>query len=563
MTASTRKKSAGKKKTAVNTVQPGSAKPQGRETSKDKKTSGEAKLFQGAQLYPGLDKPAVRPFAGARPSAGMSRPAAKSSAAGKGRPAGVKASADAKERPADGKPSADGKEKNGAKPGAASKKSADAKKTGDPKRAADRKKRPAKRKRKNKLALFATVFCMVMTVGGVFLALASVGKARENTDSGSAEGGGTEEITAEITQTPPEPEGDDFSGETQDAAAESRYGALLADAERMERERIYAAQTVSSDEIVMAFAGDILFDPSYAVMAKLQQRGGAITEAFSEDLLAEMRGADIFMVNNEFPYTSRGTPTAGKQFTFRAKPESASYLTDMGVDIVSLANNHAYDYGEVSLLDSLDTLEAMGMPYVGAGRNLEEAVRPVSFIANDKKITILSATQIERNDNPDTKGAGESTPGTFRCWNPDRLLEEIRKNRADCDILIVYIHWGTESQAETDWAQRDQAAAIAEAGADVIIGDHSHCLQPVGYVNDVPVIYSLGNFWFNSKAQDTCLVQVRIPGEGALAVRVLPARQSDCRTKLLDGAEKKRVIQYINSISGSGMLDEDGYLQRK
>ena len=235
MTASTRKKSAGKKKTAVNTVQPGSAKPQGRETSKDKKTSGEAKLFQGAQLYPGLDKPAVRPFAGARPSAGMSRPA------------GVKASADAKERPADGKPSADGKEKTGAKPGAASKKSADAKKTGDPKRAADRKKRPAKRKRKNKLALFATVFCMVMTVGGVFLALASVGKARENTDSGSAEGGGTEEITAEITQTPPEPEGDDFAGETQDAAAESRYGALLADAERMERERIYAAQTVSSE----------------------------------------------------------------------------------------------------------------------------------------------------------------------------------------------------------------------------------------------------------------------------------------------------------------------------
>ncbi len=232
----------------------------------------------------------------------------------------------------------------------------------------------------------------------------------------------------------------------------------------------------------------------------------------------------------------------------------------MGVDIVSLANNHAYDYGEVSLLDSLDTLEVMDMPYVGAGRNLEEAVKPVSFIANDKKITILSATQIERNDHPDTKGAGENTPGTFRCWNPDRLLEEIRKARPNCDMLIVYIHWGTESQAETDWAQRDQAVMIAEAGADLIVGDHSHCLQPVGYVQGVPVIYSLGNFWFNSKSQDTCLLQVRIPEKGEAVIRVLPARQSDCRTKLLDGSEKARVIQFINSISDSGVLDEDGYL---
>lgn len=575
MTASTRKKNAGKKKTAANKARAGSGNVRDRETPKDGKAPAEPKLFQGAQLYPGLDKPARRSPAGAKPAVSAGRPAAKPAVGAKTRRTGRKTSADTKRYFADEKRSAGAGESFGMKSSAAAKgksgvkQPADVKQTpspaksGERKKAADKKKRPAKRKKKNKLALFTVVFCMVLTVGGVFLALVSVGKARENTDLGTAGDGESEEITAEITQATEEAEQDDLSGETQGAAQESRYGALLADTERMERERVYAAETASSDAVVMAFAGDILFDPSYAVMAKLQQRGGAITEAFSEDLLAEMRGADIFMVNNEFPYTGRGTPTEGKQFTFRAKPESASYLTDMGVDIVSLANNHACDYGEVSLLDSLDTLEAMGMPYVGAGRNLEEAVRPVSFIANDKKITILSATQIERNDNPDTKGAGESTPGTFRCWNPDRLLEEIRKNRTECDILIVYIHWGTESQAETDWAQQDQAAAISEAGADVIIGDHSHCLQPVGYVNDVPVIYSLGNFWFNSKAQDTCLVQVRIPAEGELSVRVLPARQADCRTKLLDGAEKSRVIQYINSISDSGMLDEDGYLQRR
>ena len=331
----------------------------------------------------------------------------------------------------------------------------------------------------------------------------------------------------------------------------------------MKREKIYAKEAASPEEIVMAFAGDILFDPNYAVMAKLQQRGGAIEEAFSEEILTKMREADIFMVNNEFPYTSRGTPTADKTFTFRAKPESAAYLTEMGVDIVSLANNHSYDYGETSLLDSLDTLEAMDMPYVGAGRNLEEAVEPVNFIINDTKICILSATQIERNDYPDTPGAGENTPGTFRCWNVDRLLQEIAAAREESDIVIVFIHWGTENEEQIDWAQRDQAIAIAEAGADIIIGAHPHCLQPVGYVGNVPVIYSLGNFWFNSKSLDTCLVQVRIQKEGQLSVQVLPAKQSDCYTKLLDGEEKRRVIGYLNSISDSGMLDEEGYLSPK
>lgn len=364
----------------------------------------------------------------------------------------------------------------------------------------------------------------------------------------------TEEIRAQEQQAESETE------QPESAAEESRYGELLADPERMKQEKIYAVETASPEEVVMAFGGDILFDPNYAVMAKLLQRGGAIEEAFSEEILAKMRDADIFMVNNEFPYTSRGTPTLDKTFTFRARPESAAYLTEMGVDVVSLANNHSYDYGEISLLDSLDTLEALGMPYVGAGRNLEEAVKPVSFIANDTKICILSATQIERLDRPSTPGAGEDTPGTFRCWNVDRLLQEIAAAREENDVVIVFIHWGTEKEENIDWAQRDQAAAIAEAGADIIIGAHPHCLQPVGYVGDVPVIYSLGNFWFNSKSLDTCLLQVRIAKEGNLSVQVLPAKQSDCYTKLLEGEEKKRVIGYLNSISDSGVLDEEGYL---
>ena len=92
------------------------------------------------------------------------------------------------------------------------------------------------------------------------------------------------------------------------------------------------------------------------------------------------------------------------------------YLDDLGVDLVSLANNHCYDFGETGLLDTLDTLQQDGIPYAGAGRNLEEAAAPVYFISGGMKIGFLSATQIERLDNPDTKGATEGEAGVFRCW---------------------------------------------------------------------------------------------------------------------------------------------------
>ena len=156
--------------------------------------------------------------------------------------------------------------------------------------------------------------------------------------------------------------------------SESRYGEELADEKFCEDNRIYAMPTISADEITLAFAGDVSFAEEYTNMEILRQRGGDIRSCFDEFLLKEMQDADILMLNNEFPYTDRGTPTEGKSYTFRAHPESVKHLYDMGVDIVSVANNHVYDYGEVSLLDTLATLETAAMPYVGAGRDIEDAL---------------------------------------------------------------------------------------------------------------------------------------------------------------------------------------------
>ena len=318
-------------------------------------------------------------------------------------------------------------------------------------------------------------------------------------------------------------------------------------------------QETGNDEAILLFAGDILFDDSYTVMVTMRQRG-SIRACFSAETLREMEEADIFMLNNEFTYTNRGEPTPGKAFTFRAKPENAAMLHELGVDIVSLANNHAYDYGEISLLDTLATLEGIDMPYVGAGRNLAEASGIVYFQAGSQKIAFLSGTQIQRMTPPDTKGASENTPGVFRCLTETEIFDKIAEAKENSDFVVVYIHWGTEKTDQLDWAQPGMAKSLAQAGADLIIGDHAHVLQPLANVEGVPTIYSLGNYWFNSSTLNTCLVKVTLKDGEMQSFQFLPALQSGCYTKLLSGAEKEAVLEYMRGISGTVAIDAEGYV---
>lgn len=342
--------------------------------------------------------------------------------------------------------------------------------------------------------------------------------------------------------------------------ANDKYLDILNDPEYMAENNIYAKDAKNPDQITITFAGDILFDAQYAVMSAMLQNGGDISAAIAPELIEEMQNADIMMLNNEFPYSDRGTPTEGKQFTFRAKPSYVSYLDDLGVDLVSLANNHAYDYGEAAFLDTLTTLEEAGITYVGAGRNLEEARRPVYYIIDNMKIAFVSATQIERLDNPDTKGATDSSAGVFRCWNGDNLIETVKEAKENSDFVIVYLHWGTENEVNIDWAQEKQAPEVAAAGADLIIGDHPHCLQRISVVQGAPVIYSLGNFWFNSKTVDTGMVKVTLNRDGLQEFQFIPCLQSGSRTTLLQGEEKTRVLNYMRSISSGVLIDDDGYV---
>ncbi|MCM1135465.1 MAG: CapA family protein [Clostridium sp.] len=353
------------------------------------------------------------------------------------------------------------------------------------------------------------------------------------------------------------------SGEEEIPEPNLRYGDVLADEEYMKANRILARQAASEEEITFCFAGDFLLDDEYAIMVNLLSRGGRIEDGVSEALLENMRGADVMVINNEFPYTNRGTATEDKKFTFRADTDTVHYLHDIGADVAILANNHIYDFGEIGLLDTLETLEGAEIPGVGAGRNIEEASAPLYFIINDMKIAIVAATQIERLEYPDTRGATAESPGVFRCLDPARLYKTVAEAKENSDFVIVYIHWGTENVAEPDWLQLEQAPGLAEAGADLIIGDHPHCLQGIDYFGDTPVIYSLGNFFFNSRTMDSCLVRVTIGQEGLKSFQFLPAVQTNSRVDLAYGEEKTRILDYMRELSPNVVIDGEGFVSKQ
>ena len=325
----------------------------------------------------------------------------------------------------------------------------------------------------------------------------------------------------------------------------------------------YSVKTASPDCVTIAFAGDVGFAAGYATINKYRANGSDIHNSMDEGVLGIMQSADIMMVNNEFPYSDRGSPTPDKTFTFRADPKDVHIMKDMGVDIVGIANNHAYDYGPDALIDTIDTLNNAQLPFVGAGKNLKEAMSPAYFHANGHVISVVAATQIERYGNPDTKEATEDSPGVLRTLDPKKAVAAIEEAAANSDFTVMFVHWGTESTDLVEKSQRDLARAYVDAGADLIIGAHSHCLQGVDYVDGVPVFYSLGNFWFNSKTLDTCIVRATLDENCTLAkVEFIPCIQRGSCVVSASESEKARILEYMRGISNYAEFADDGTVTR-
>ena len=312
--------------------------------------------------------------------------------------------------------------------------------------------------------------------------------------------------------------------------------------------------------VTLAFTGDVNFADNWYIMQSYTASGRSdFAENFSPDLLELMRGADLLLCNNEFCLSSRGSPLPGKAYTFEAQPGNAVYWYTMGADLVSLANNHCGDYGPDAFLDTLDVLKDAGIPYIGAGRNLAEAQQAQYYLAGDLTIAFVGATRAEKYIM--TPQATADSPGVLYTYDPAETLEAIRTASENADFVVVYVHWGTEESTVLEQAQIDLATDYAEAGADLIVGAHPHILQGAGWRGDVPVFYSLGNFWFNMESQDTALLTVTVSADGVPTCRLLPCRQSGGMTSLLtDPADIARVLDHLNTVMESGSFAPDGTL---
>jgi len=315
---------------------------------------------------------------------------------------------------------------------------------------------------------------------------------------------------------------------------------------------------------VLGFTGDVNLDDNWAMMQFFNTQPNGLSDCISQPLTDRMRAADILLVNNEFSMSDRGSAMAGKQYTFRAKTENVKYLIEMGTDIVSVANNHVFDYGEDAFYDTLETLTNSGIKYVGAGRNIEEAMKPQYYIINGVKIAYVAASRAEKFIM--TPEAKTDSPGILRTYDSKLLLETVKNAKANADIVIAYVHWGTEGSYVLEDAQTTLARDLIDAGADIIIGAHPHNLQGIEYYNDKPIVYSLGNFWFNDKSVETVLLEVNVSSPSDILLVFQPCMQTGCRTTLLfDEADRSQVFDLLTEISPGKKIaiDENGLLIKK
>lgn len=318
-------------------------------------------------------------------------------------------------------------------------------------------------------------------------------------------------------------------------------------------------------DFTLCFAGDICLAENEATTKLLDESPNGLSDCISPELLKIMNNADYMCVNNEFTYSTRGKALSGKMWTFRANPSRVSYLHEMGVDIVLMANNHVYDYGKEAMIDTFETLENAGVKYFGAGRNLEEAMKPVYVEIDGKTIAYVSASRAEKNKM--TPQATETEPGILRCYDPELFLQVIREARANADFVIANVHWGTERSTKLENAQLTTGKAYIDAGADIVVGTHPHCLQGIEYYNGKPIIYSIGNYWFDEYTEDTVLLNLRFSGDkdnSNLEVSVVPAVHKDAKTTIaLEEKERERIFSYLESISVNAEIDENGVVKEK
>ncbi len=214
-------------------------------------------------------------------------------------------------------------------------------------------------------------------------------------------------------------------------------------------------------------------------------------------LIAPLMDADIGFANLEGALTDGGNPWP-KGYNFRTPPPLAAGLPRAHVDVVTLANNHAMDYGPFGLMDTVQTLDVDGVRHIGAGANAQASRAPAIIDVRGMKVAFLGyvATPDESGGFSIRQWAASDTPGVA-LGSADAIASDVAAARQQADFVIVAVHAGDEYRHMPNATQRALADAALAAGADAYIGAHPHVVQPVEMRGKQLVAWSLGNFIFD------------------------------------------------------------------
>jgi len=246
------------------------------------------------------------------------------------------------------------------------------------------------------------------------------------------------------------------------------------------------------EPIRIILAGDIMLDRGVEYM--IEKYGEGNFEFPFLKIAGEFQKADVVFGNLEGPISDKGEKV-GSIYSFRADPRAIEGLKFAGFNVLSLANNHAFDYGRQALEDSLAKLSRSGIDYVGAGFNESEAYSPVIKEINGTKIGFLAYTDL---GSPYWKATADASG---IAWIDEEQLglakSQIEKAKSEVDILIVSLHSGEEYTEAPAQFQVEFSKAAIDAGADLTVGHHPHVVQKPEIYNGKYIFYSLGNFIFD------------------------------------------------------------------
>ncbi len=308
--------------------------------------------------------------------------------------------------------------------------------------------------------------------------------------------------------------------------------------------------TPTPAEITLLFTGQIV--PGRCVQAGVDARGSAdYIYAEVRDLL---QSADL-TIGTLNAALSDYAPMTGciSTFVLVGSSNNADALAKAGFDVMSIATNHIKNCnsntcGDRAFLDTLENLGRVGILPVGAGKTVEEALQPVVVERSGVRFAIVSLGEIEP-----MAFADEDTPGIAPLTEVN-LRQAIAAARQVGDVVIVMPHWGPEYASTPNWNQRKYAEMAVEAGADLVVGNHTHVVQATQTISGVPVFYGLGNFVFDQtwdhKNQQSVLLTIRFRGTQYLGYEFTPVyADGDGTVHLADEAEAAEILERISAAS--------------